>query len=515
MIPNSPEIDIKGAAADYDCGGLDLYSQLRRAGAAPAAGDTSARVSRNHRQLVSISRKMEQSNLLCRGVVNRAVDHVIGPSGWAPEADTNVEGVNRKIEEELWPQVAEDPELTGRFDWGELQELVLRDAIVAGDQLLNVIGGADRDSGRVQHIESRRIGGGGLRRDTDDGRTVDKGRVLNDRGQTVEWRIADVGDHGYVTYGSYETLDADNTLYVSSPYHRSSQTRGYPIWISALPIAHQVEDILSSEAISWQVASRILASVKDSEGHTTAPIGDDNSVEREDAEDEDVGRSISEVGAAMIFQGRKGESFELKSQDRPSSSFAQNIRTYISMFCIPLGVPAELVTYDFDDLNYSNFRGLLLQAYISFRRWQKRLAESFCAPFYRRQVDRWIADGDLVYRPSIYQHHWNPPGWPWIDEVKEMEAWSEKIDRGIATQSQALSKLGQKDAREQRRKRADEIIHAAEQARRIEQETDGLVQAETLVRHLAGMDQPKTALAKLEETLREDDTDTRENSEGE
>ena len=145
---------------------------------------------------------------------------------------------------------------------------------------------------------------------------------------------------------------------------------------------------------------------------------------------------------------------------------------------------------------------MLLQAFITFRRHQINLVEA-CEQIYKWKIDRAIADGTLTYRPSIYDHTWDVPGWPWIDENKEVEAWAKKIDRGIATQSEALASLGKSDDQEHRQHRADELVEAAETAREVEARTDGLIQAELIWKQLAGLSPGKTEEAKIAEALKD------------
>lgn len=503
--------DIRHQAADisYDSGGLNIMRRLRDVGANAIRGLNAGGVSETERkQYLNISRQMDKTNVLCRSAANRARDHILGPSGITPTPQTGIDGVDAQIEDEVWGPFAENPELTGRFNWRKLQEIMWRDTFVAGDELLSLLGSSDPDAGKLQYIEAERLTGKTKKRD--DGTRVDQGRVVNARGQTVRWNVAGVSSYGHLKHTESDELSAANCLYVSGPYTRATQVRAYPQWIASMPIAHQVDDIMTSEAITWQSASRILAEIETEEDYARPALNDDNTEERDDADDGDASSRITDTGYAMIFQGRKGEKFNLQDQQRPSNNFEKNLKLYISMFCLPLGLAQEILMLDFGDMNYSSFRGMLLQAFIAFRRQQIRLIEA-CEKIYKWQIDRAIADGRLTYRPSIYDHTWDVPGWPWIDENKEVEAWAKKIDRGIATQSQALASLGESDVQEHRDRRKQELIDAADAAREVEAETDGLVQAELIWKQFAGLDFGKTEEAKLAEALRnEDATNTEE-----
>ncbi len=492
---NANDIALDIVMGNYGVDGYNIQQTLRNSGmrSVGAAADT-AIDARDREEYVSISRQMAKTNLLCQSAVGRAGDHILGPAGINPLPNTGFTGIDQKIKEDVWGVFAENPELTGKFNWRELQEIIFRDTWVAGDQLLSKLGDQNgRDAGKLQHIEAERVRGHEAKRD--DGTRVNQGRVLNKKGQTVRWRVSKVGEHGYLNHSDHTEIPARHCEYVYGAYHRSSQVRGLPQWIAALPVAHQVADIMTSEAISWQTASRILASiVNESDKDYGTPAITETDTEKAKKSANELTRTVKDTGYAMIFQGRQGEKFQLTAQNRPSSNFEKNLKLYISLFCLPLGIAQELLMLDFGGMNYSSFRGMLLQAFVSFRRQQINLIDTYDR-IYKWQVDRAIAKGLLTWHPTIYNHTWDIPGWPWIDEDKEVKAWAQKIDRGIATQRQALSSLGTTDVDEHRRRRKQEIVAAWDTAKEIEEETNGGIPAGLIWKQFAGMSPSKTAEA--------------------
>jgi len=131
---------------------------------------------------------------------------------------------------------------------------------------------------------------------------------------------------------------------------------------------------------------------------------------------------------------------------------------------------------------------------VNFKRWQRCLADQWCSRVYVWKVGRWIAEGRIKWRPNIFAHHWDAPGWPWIDEDKEVSAWAKKIDRGLATQGDALSAIA-KDRVEHLSERQGEIIDAYKTAQEIEEATAGAITAREIWPHLAGLDVGRTERA--------------------
>jgi len=208
----------------------------------------------------------------------------------------------------------------------------------------------------------------------------------------------------------------------------------------------------------------------------------------------DLDTKVVDTGMALMFLGEEGQVIQGIRQTRPGQNFEQSVKLFIRLFGIPLGVPLELILLDWNKLNYSSSRAVLLQAFIVFRAWQALLVEKFHSRVYRWQVGRWVAQGKIAWRPSILEHKWDVPSWPWIDEDKEVSAWAKKLDRALATQSDALGSQG-KDRGEFLIQRALEFKEAIAAAKKLESDTDGLAKAEETWRLLAGIDPGKTEQA--------------------
>jgi capsid protein len=328
-----------------------------------------------------------------------------------------------------------------------------------------------------------------------DGDTIEQGVRLDKAGRIKGFYIADIDRWGSIRTNATAELDARHAIFVQNPVKRSSQTRGMPHLVSGMSLAQRLDDILTSEAISWQVMSRLAVALTRDKATTRPAIRDGHNAEsRSGTETKDLDTLVTEIGPSLIFQAKPGESIEGITQNRPAPNFDESVRLFIRLFGVPLGIPLELIILDYAGLNYSNFRGLLLAAFVNFRMWQRHIVTKFCIPTYRWQVGRAVADGRLAWRPGILNHTWDLPGWPWADLDKEVSGWAKMIDRGLATQTQALGSLSL-DPAQQLRDRKAEIKQAWQTAQEIEEETAGGVKATQIWKHLAGLDMGKTESA--------------------
>ena len=480
----------------YTAFGYKAASYGREANINYTAGSADYDMRYDRPLLVGMGRTLYRDNWLVEGLVNRAIDYILGPAGFTLQARTADLDLNRKIEKEIWPAVTEQPEIRGLFDWPEFQALILRECMVPGDQGMIKMGGDDpKIAGKLQHIESERIGPPSSRALTD-GR-VEQGVVLNAAGRPIAYHVCNVDQFGYVRSSAAREIPAENFLYVGGPFKRSSQTRCVPMFCSGLPLAHRLDDVLTAATIAWQVQSRLVVGIYRDKNKMRPAIRDGVNAGTKaglSSDNTDMSSLITEMGYSILFQGERGDEIKPIAQNRPGANLKDDVLTFVRLFCVPLGMPAEVLLLFWPDFNYSSGRIVLLQAFVAFRRLQQHLVRKFFSRHYRWQIGRAIADGRFPWREDILNHEWQVPSWPWIDEDKEMSAWAKKIDRCIATQTSALASLGL-DREEQQAVRQTELVSAWATAKEIEIETAGGIKATELWRHLAGLETGKTESA--------------------
>jgi capsid protein len=91
-------------------------------------------------------------------------------------------------------------------------------------------------------------------------------------------------------------------------------------------------------------------------------------------------------------------------------------------------------------------------------------------------------------RSDFFRHEWIAPKFPWLDVLKEAQAWGEALDRGFTTLADVLATRGM-DLEETMDRRAAEFGMAIEKANAINQKYP---EAEVDWRELAGLSKEKT-----------------------
>ena len=351
-------------------------------------------------------------------MIRRARSFIVG-SGFKLQSLTSDAALNTSLEigfREWWRR----PEITGLLSGAKCESMV-------GDELLTCgeLGVVLTNEDRIQLVEAEQIRGVST---SEDGITRDR------YGRPVSFRVCPYGADGSATSKGAVEYGPDTFLYIAS-LERPSSGRAVPPSQAAFPMLHRINDVCDSEAISWQIQSRIALSVTRTAGmpSPTDVAHLDDSESDDDAEGDPTSRWVTELPYATIFHGGTGEEIKGMERTAPSSTFSDTLNMFFRLLGLPLGLPLELTLLDWTRSNYSQSRAVLEQAKVSFLEWQSLLEDGFYRRVYEWWVGRQVAAGRVESRPDLLAHEWIKPSFPWIDQLAEAQAHGEKVDRGFST----------------------------------------------------------------------------------
>lgn len=167
------------------------------------------------------------------------------------------------------------------------------------------------------------------------------------------------------------------------------------------------------------------------------------------AEGARVRSNLEDLSPATIQYLGDGEGIQFSDPARPGSTLAPYVEWALHGIAAALRYPYELLAKQFTN-NFSGGRLALIDGRITFKVWQSCAIESIYTPVWERFIDRAVTFGalkvDLIKyeenRAAFLQHAWIPPGWPWVDPEKEVNADILAIDAGLQTQTESLSARG-------------------------------------------------------------------------
>lgn len=381
-------------------------------------------------RLVAQSRDFMRNNGIYKGIIERMVSYIVG-GGFGLQAATPLPELNAALERG-WRIWGRDPEVSGLLTWAGVQQMAARELLVAGDTAT-----IKTTRGKLQLIESEQIVGAAA--------SNFSGIEVDGFGRPVKFFVAPY-KQGALQPGDARELKPSQLLYLMVS-ERPSDVRGFPVLQSSFPMMHRIADVCDAEALAWQLQSRLAVAVtKEGAAEEAYAV----SAESDEAKDESMASRLTELDYAMIFHGEPGESVKGIERTAPGASFPESLRMFLRLLGQPAGLPLEHILLDWSGGNYSQSRAVLEQAYQMFRGWQDLLETGLCSPAYRWKAREWRKQGWLdeygardLSDDEFLAHTWVRPTFPWIDQLKETEAYGAKVERGFASHGDVLKSLGQ------------------------------------------------------------------------
>jgi len=420
--------------------------------------------------MVAQSREFVRNNLLYRGILQRCIDFMIGDGIKLAAKDAKVDA--------LWEAWYPQAEITGRYKGNKLDRAVALEWLTTGEGIgLKIRGGS------VQLIESEQV--------PQSTGAVPEGIITDEYGKPVEFRVAP-----YINgnLGRAHKVKATDVLFICER-ERPSSLRGIPVLQQAFPMLHRINDVLDSEALAFQILSRVV--MKHLSDHGPLSKGTDNVTGA--AATGDV--TVTELPFGLIFEGSIDDELMPMERSIPGRDFPQSIATFCRFLGLPLGLPLELVLLDWTKSNFSQMRGALLMCDKRFHGLQDSIIQDWHEPLFQWKRQQWIAQGLIADTPETLDHEWIRPPFPWVEPEKEAMAQGKIIELGLGSHTNACK------ARSIERARLlpilkKETTEAIALAKEIETETGVIVPWQ----HFAGRAVGKTESAVV--ANREEDTDT-------
>lgn len=440
---------------------FEAVQRLRRSGRPlPQGGSADYQARYDLDLLRAESQRMDRDNAIYAAIVNRALDNIIG-DGFSLQSRAASARKRQKIEA-LWRDWCESgPEVRGFSKWWQDERLVLRHVWVEGDVGAILVSQGDV-AGRYQLVEAGQIvtPGAGAK-----SKNIENGVELDKYGRPLRFHVADYSDSGATTKRVTQPIEAKDFVFVCQRL-RASQTRGFPVQTPNLPVFHMLSDVLVNEAYSWQLQSRIAVAITRPGAAELAMAASDES---DRTKPPAVADRMLDFDDGLVFHLEPGESVQTIQRNIPGHQFTDSVTTYLRILGLPVGMPLELVLLDWSKTNYSSARAALEQAFGAFRTWQRILEQQWHDRLFAWKVSEWVQTKQIS-GDDVYDHVWIKPAFPWLDQLKEGQAWGQRIDRGLTTHAEAI-KSQNRDREDVVGEREREVRDAIAIAQRIEDDT--------------------------------------------
>ncbi|HEA65262.1 MAG TPA: phage portal protein [Desulfobacterales bacterium] len=220
---------------------------------------------------------------------------------------------------------------------------------------------------------------------------------------------------------------------------RPGQRRGISPFVPAILVAHDLNEYMDAEMDAAKMAAKYLAIVK-----TPDPASRQAGFDT----DPNTGKKIEELENAIIEYLRPGEDIEIASNPRPGTNFPPFVKLILTMLGITVGVPYELLSGDYQGLNYST--GQIVRNDFAYQlrpiavRHVRHFAQRSFVPF----MDHAVMNGKLdlpgyYTNPTPYlQCAWQPPGMEPIDHLRTAKAQIEQVHAGLRSPIEIVGARG-------------------------------------------------------------------------
>lgn len=224
---------------------------------------------------------------------------------------------------------------------------------------------------------------------------------------------------------------------------RPGQTRGEPFFAPVLSYFKHLGDIVEAEIVAERIAACFAVFVTKTANPLGAAVAAASSTTTQ-------GQRLETIEPGIIERLADGEDVQFANPNRPGITFEPFILLVLRAISAALGLPYQVILKDFSRMNYSSARAALLDARQFFRVYQDWMAKSFCQPTWNYVIEEaWlrsmipavnlVSDRSRAYYLAA---DWVPPGWGWVDPVKEVESSKIAIGSVLSTMSAECAAQG-------------------------------------------------------------------------
>lgn len=393
------------------------------------------------------ARWLDENHDLASGMLDKLEERVVGARGIQVEPHPlNWQGeVHEEFTAQLaaaWEKWSQSPEVTGMFSLAEAERLMLRSALRDGEVFTQLVRGPVRG---VEYATPVQFAFEMLEADfvplslsgINNGLTTIQGIDINAWGRPLAYHVYLA--HPQSGLGSTQTklIGKERMLHLAMR-KRLHQLRGISIFANVIQRLSDLKDYEDSERVAARIAAMLGFWIKRG----------DSSVFEEGADwesPENKYRSF-DMSAGMIYDDlAPGEELQMLESNRPNSNMAEFRNGQLRAAAAGTRTGYSSISRDYNG-TYSSQRQELVESFEGYAVLQDWFVSRVARPLYREWLRMYLLSGagipDDVDPDSLYNATYMAPVMPWIDPVKEGEAWKTQIRGGAATEAEWVRARG-------------------------------------------------------------------------
>lgn len=376
--------------------------------------------------LRSRSRELNRDDALGSGITKTFVSNWVG-AGMMAQAQTGDLDKNRRLES-VWNSRKDALSQADDLTHGETQRLIARKILEDGDVVRKAVFSASEPVW-FETVEGERLA-------TPPGKTQDpkirNGVERDDAGRPIaHWiRKTHPGDNLASVAGGNAEFERIPVAYsrLLKVTERPGQTRGVPLFHSVLQDLRDLDLLLLAALKRTQIAACLSVFIRSAaESPDMIPLTADK-----------YGYKLEQaLEPGMIFKLFPNEQIETLVPNFPTPELEQFVIMLCRRIGAALGICWSMVLKDFSKSNYSSARTDLLESRQTFTILQSFLIERYLNWEWETVMfDAWLRGDprlDGITREELALVRWIPPGWRWVDPVKEATQAQIELEIGTTT----------------------------------------------------------------------------------
>ena len=366
-------------------------------------------------------------------------ENVIGPNGirLVPRVKTNAGEYDRTVNDAIaaaWALWGEPENCTvdGSASWLDVQHTVARTEPMDGEYVIRLVTGADNPFGfAVQLLDPDQLDVEYSAERIDTGGRIVQGVELSRLGKVVAYHIWD-GHPNDGNKGRRRRIPADQIVHDFIPW-RIGAKRGIPWLHAGLQAIHMLGGYQEAEL----VAARDGAA---NPGFFEAGP--------------DAGADDEEEAAEVPLYVEPGTNYKLpvgykyvgREVTHPTSAFDPFMKSINHRVAMSGQVSYMSLSGDLSDTSYSSGRIGLLAERDRYKMLQGRYAMRLHRRVYRAWLKASLLTGALPLPAAALERYyavvWQPRGFPWIDPVKDIDAFEREVKLGLNSRTAGCNERG-------------------------------------------------------------------------
>jgi lambda family phage portal protein len=421
------------AATDYEA----AATTRRTTGWLPATGDINTLIFRNLDTLRARSRDMVRRNPWAANALDAFVGNAIG-TGIKPQSLDPDARLKERIQQ-LWLRWTDEADASGLTDFYGLQALACRAVMEAGECLIRLRPRLARDGLTVplqlQLLEAEHLPTAETRK-LENGNYIRAGIEFDRIGRRVAYWL--YREHPFdalnpVASTELVRVPADSVLHLFRPL-RPGQLRGQPWLTQVLIKLYELDQYDDAELVRKKTAAMFA-------GFVTKNAPEDQ-VLGEKAEDAS-GTALAGLEPGTLQVLLPGEDIKFSTPADVGASYETFMRVQLRSIAAGMGITYEQLTGDLTGVNYSSIRAGLLEFRRRCEQFQHQvIVYQFCRPVWERWIEAAVLAGALPLAAAGSQAKWIPPGFAWVDPLKDIKAQIMAVRAGFKRRAEVVSEQG-------------------------------------------------------------------------